>query len=117
MSRSYSDLIRVLMLAIVEVLSSDRSFAEAAPPKPAAPRPEPYIYLSGGVHRPGRYDWIKGMTLMDAIDEAGGFTDPAPRKVKIAHFDGTITTYDRGGTNAPPRLEAGDRISIPVRVF
>ena len=93
------------------------SFAAAAPPNAKERQAEPYVYVSGGVHKSGRYDWMKGMTLIDAIQAAGGFTDSAGRRVRISHFDGAGEFYIRGGTNAPPILKAGDRISVPKRLF
>src|ERR1043165_7718379 len=81
------------------------------------PVTESYVYVSGGVHKAGRYDWIKGMTLVDAIDAAGGFTESAELRVGILHLDGVTESYPRGSTNAPPRLKAGDKIYVPKRLF
>jgi protein involved in polysaccharide export with SLBB domain len=111
-------LIYIVMLAGVSVLcGSQGSSTASAPPKAGGRQVEPYIYVSGGVHKPGRYDWTKGMTVIDAIHAAGGFTDPATRKVRIVHFDGASEIYTRDDTNVPPILRAGDRISVPRRVF
>ena len=107
----------VMMLVGVMLCSGHDSFAAAAPRKAKERQAEPYVYVSGGVHKPGRYDWTKSMTLIDAIQAAGGFTDSAGRRVTIFHFDGAREFYTRGGTNAPPILKAGDRISVPKRLF
>jgi protein involved in polysaccharide export with SLBB domain len=82
---------------------------------------EPYIYVSGGVQNPGRYDWINGMTVLDGVRAAGGFLDSAGHKVNIFHVDdGSDEIYDRNIleiTNKPPLLRAGDEISVPRRIF
>ena len=108
----------ILMVVCMVVTSSYHgSFAASAPAKSGKSQPEPYVYVSGGVRKPGRFDWVKGMTLADAISAAGGFTENATRRVTIFHFDGTKEFYTREGTNALPRLEAGDRISVPKRLI
>ena len=92
---------------------------------------EPYIHVSGGVREPGRYGWTNGMTLLDGIRAAGGFTDSTGRKIEIYHFakfqqtaNGNVEVYgkpeiyDRGildVTNQPPRLFRGDRILVDAR--
>ena len=105
------------VVCVAALFSHQGSFAASSPPKGAKPQPEPYVDVTGGVHKPGRYDWTKGMTLVDAIDAAGGFTTSAARKVRIIRFDGISVSYTRDGTNAPPMLEAGDRIHVPKRLF
>ena len=107
----------VVMLVGVMLCSSHDLFAAAAPLKATERQVEPYVYVSGGVHKPGRYNWTKSMTLIDAIQAAGGFTDSASRRVRIFHVDGASEFYTRGGTNAPPILKAGDRISVSKRLF
>ena len=105
------------VVCVVAPFSNHGLFAASPPAKPGKPQPKPYVYLSGGVRKPGRYDWRQGMTLVHAIDAAGGFADSAARKVSIFHFDGLVEFYTRGGTNAPPVLEAGDRIFVPRRLL
>lgn len=110
----------VILLSVIALGAGRGSFAASAPPKNSKRQAEPYIYLEGGVRKPGRYDWIKGMTLVDAVDVAGGFKESACNRVNILHFDGTKEHFDRNGTNAPPACSAGDRISVPsmpVRIF
>ncbi len=42
------------------------------------------FYVTGEVKRPGQYTFVKGMTVLQAISTAGGFTDKAAkRKVQI----------------------------------
>jgi hypothetical protein len=107
----------VMFACTTSLFDSHSSFAASPPLKSSGRQAEPYVYVSGGVHRPGRYDWTKGMTLADAIDAAGGFTYPPTRRVRIIPFDAREEFYTRGSTNALPRLEAGDRISVPKRLL
>jgi len=110
--------IYILMLAGVAALcGSQGSFGASSPPNSAKSQTEPYVYVSGGVHKPGRYDWTKGMTLIDAVQAAGGFKESAGRRVRILHVHGASEIHTRGGTNAAPVLEAGDKISVQTRVW
>jgi hypothetical protein len=69
----------------------------SSPPDPAAPelqtaprgKAPPFISMTGEFRKPGRYAWTHGMTLKDAIDAAGGFTDFARRRLRIRHWDGS----------------------------
>lgn len=38
------------------------------------------FYVTGEVKRPGQYTFVKGMTVLQAISTAGGFTDKAARR-------------------------------------
>src|SRR5258705_9552271 len=83
------NLISLLMLFAVTA-----ACANTAPPSTSNKRIEPYIYVQGGVRAPGRYDWKNGMTVLDAIQAAGGFTNPAEQQlIKIIHADGTMALY------------------------
>src|SRR5438477_4442523 len=50
------------------------------------------VSVLGGVSRPGRYNWTNGMTVLDAIQAAGGFHDFATG-VRVTHADGTHEFY------------------------
>ena len=81
---------------------------------------ESYFFVSGGVCAPGRYNWTNGMTVLDGINVAGGFTDSAEHWIKIVHIDGVVESYDRSIldiTNKPPWLRAGDEVAVPKRIF
>ena len=113
-----SNVIKILILVgVTSLYGGCSSYAASAPPKATERQVEPYVYVSGGVHKPGRYDWTKCMTLIDAIQAAGGFTDSAGRRVRIFHIDAGSEFYTRGTTNMPPILRAGDRISVPKRLL
>ncbi len=74
------------------------------------------VYVSGAVTHPGHYDWFDGMTVLDAIKAAGGFTDFAGPRLKISHADGTSIFVDRGGDTSLP-LKTSDLISVPRRIL
>jgi protein involved in polysaccharide export with SLBB domain len=79
----------------------------------------PSVYVAGEVIVPGRYAWTNGMTLQDAVSAAGGFTDFAPRRLRVNH-NGVSTLYrlgpDRTFTNNPA-VQAGDSIYSPRSIF
>ena len=111
-------LIANAMLAVVATLTVDEAiYSASVPPKVETRQVEPYVYVIGGVRKPGRYDWIKDMTVLDAVTVAGGFTQSAGRRVRIVHIGGAAESYARGSTNAPPVLRAGDRVAVPERIF
>jgi protein involved in polysaccharide export with SLBB domain len=72
--------------------------------------------MTGEFRKPGRYAWTHGMTLKDAIDAAGGFTDFARRRLRIRHWDGSEEGYRLGAgrilTNNPT-LKPGDYVISP----
>lgn len=78
------------------------------------------VYLEGEFRNPGRYPWTNGMTLKDAIEVAGGFTEFANHRIKIIRADGITQTYrllgDWAATNNPV-LKQGDRIYNPRTIF
>jgi hypothetical protein len=70
---------------------------------------KPCVYVSGGVLKTGCYHWAQGMTVLDAIHAAGGFTNFVSGPILITHPDGTAVTWDYppatlDATNAPPVL-------------
>jgi polysaccharide export outer membrane protein len=73
------------------------------------------FYILGEVNRPGQYEYVNGMTVLNAVALAGGFTYRAKQ-------DGV--TVKRGGANAEPVLVnaatpilPGDIITVPERFF
>lgn len=81
---------------------------------------KPYVYVSGRVVKPGCYHWIQGMTALDAIHAAGGFTNFVSGPILITHVDSTCefcvyppATVD--ATNEPPVLSRDD--DVYVRIF
>src|SRR5262245_34025307 len=76
---------------------------QAAPPSEASPfksrtitvvLTNPVVFVGGEVMHPGRYDWIPGLTLTNAIALAGGFTDFADRRqLEIRRPTGVVERY------------------------
>jgi len=81
---------------------------------------KPYVYVSGGVVKTGCYHWVQGMTVLDAIRAAGGFTNFVSGPILISHTDGTCEFWvyspaTTDTTNKPPVLVRDD--SIYARIF
>lgn len=82
------------------------------------------FFITGEVSKPGQYDLTPGMTLMQAVSQAGGQAKFASQTVEI-HRGGDdgkeIQTYDlsqiRKGKVADPPIEAGDVLIIRRRFF
>lgn len=79
---------------------------------------ERFFYVGGEVKSNSRYSWVEGMTLVKAIQNAGGFTDYAKSsKVRITRQDGKTFTvnYDKAIVN--PSLDVpiypDDSINVP----
>jgi hypothetical protein len=118
MQLSMRNIVNLAMLVLIMVsIGSPCSAANSAPP--AKPE-EQVINIAGGVQKPGRYDWFKGMTLLDAIKAAGGLTDSSVPTIKFAitHADGTRVVYFfHPGTdtaNKPPLLQIGDMVNVAI---
>jgi hypothetical protein len=81
---------------------------------------KPYVYVSGGVVKPGCYHWIQGMTALDAIHAAGGFTNFVSGPILITHIDQTCEIWDyppatMDATNQPPVL--GRNVDVYAHIF
>ena len=81
---------------------------------------KPYVYVSGQVAKTGCYHWVQGMTVLDAIHAAGGFTNFVSGPILITHTDSTceIWVYPPAtidATNQPPVLSRND--DVYVRIF
>ncbi len=73
------------------------------------------FYILGEVNRPGVYEYLNGMTIINAVALAGGFTYRAAEN---------SVTIKRGGSNADPvevsaitPVLPGDVIQVPERFF
>jgi polysaccharide export outer membrane protein len=81
-------------------------------------------FITGEVARPGQYDLSPGMTLMQAISQAGGQGKFASQRVEV-HRGGEgekeIMTFDlseiRKGRESDPGIEAGDVLIVKRRFF
>ena len=81
---------------------------------------EPYVYVSGGVVKPGCYPWFQKMTALDAIRAAGGFTNFVSGPILITHTNGTCEIWiyppaTTDATNGPPVLSRD--VDVYARIF
>jgi protein involved in polysaccharide export with SLBB domain len=44
------------------------------------------VYIQGEIRKPGKFDYVDGLTLKDLILQAGGFTDAAYKSIEIARL-------------------------------
>lgn len=72
-----------------------------------------FVFVIGGVNKPGSVPFRAGMTLADAITAAGGFSARGDRaKVRLERIDKTTFNFDltTGGGSNP--LTAGDQVIV-----
>ena len=81
-------------------------------------------FVTGEVARPGQYELERGLTLMQAITQAGGLGKFASQEVELHRGSGEakrILTFDlariRRGKEPDPAIEAGDVIIVKRRFF
>jgi hypothetical protein len=81
---------------------------------------KPYVYVSGGVVKPGCVHWIQGMTALDAIHAAGGFTNFVSGPILITHINRTCEEWDyppATATNQPPVLSRNVDVYVYAHIF
>lgn len=80
-----------------------------------------FFYVGGEVRVPGRYNWTQDVTLLKAINTAGGFTDYANRrKVEIARGKGKQTFDSEDIRQHPDKdipIQPGDSIYVSRSIF
>jgi protein involved in polysaccharide export with SLBB domain len=80
-----------------------------------------FFYVGGEVRAPGRYNWSEDMTLLKAINTAGGFTDYANRgKVEVARGKGKRVLDSEELRQHPERdipIQPGDSIYVARSIF
>lgn len=81
-------------------------------------------FITGEVAKPGQYEISRGMTLMQALSQAGGQSKFASQSVELHRESGgakQIMTVDlsqiRKGKVADPRIEPGDVLIVRRRFF
>jgi protein involved in polysaccharide export with SLBB domain len=70
------------------------------------------IYVVGEVAQPGEYEYVSGMTLMNAVALAGGYTYRADRSSVRISRDHCVRE-----ASADSRLLPGAVIRVPPRFF
>ena len=112
-------------LAALAAPSRAQDQSPADSPAPSAPAPSFNVTIEGRVLHPGIYAITANYTVIDAIEVAGGFTDPALRSsVKVTHGspragEAQVTILDYSDvtlkeSNANFKLEPNDVISVPT---
>jgi polysaccharide export outer membrane protein len=92
-------------------------------PQVAAAAPGLDIYAMGEVAKPGKLEAAPGLTLLQALAQAGGFTRfAATRRIELHRTDpktGTeqvyLFNYRGGGISGSTPLQEGDVIVVPER--
>ena len=79
-----------------------------------------FVYVSGEVKIPQRYIYTNGMTLVAAIEMAGGVTDfGAQKQVKLTRGSRRPVVLDlrdiQDGKRKDIKLEAEDKVFVPRR--
>ena len=74
------------------------------------------------MRNPGRFPWLGELTVTQAIQSAGDFTDFARKtRVLLVRADGSTTVVDcRRAIQQPeldPKVMPGDRIHVPRRFW
>lgn len=85
-----------------------------------------FIVVLGQVKKPGRYPYIKDMTVLEAIALAGGLTDTAAsNSTRVIREKGdkketipvNVASLLRGGSKKDVILEAEDKVIVPESFF
>ena len=80
-----------------------------------------FFYVGGELRSPGRYPWTKDVTLLKAINTAGGFTDFANRgRVELTRGKDK-QNFDCNDLRQHPEkdlpIQPGDSIYVPRSIF
>ena len=74
------------------------------------------FYIIGEVSEPGSYPYVNGMTVINAVAVAGGFTYRARKgRIRIARESGDVTTELEVSNDTV--VMPGDVIEVPERFF
>lgn len=80
-----------------------------------------FVNVGGSVRAPGRVAYTPDLTLMSAINAAGGFNDFADqKKIRLVH-EGKVSIVDARKIRKDPKLDLpiypGDQIEVPQSWF
>jgi protein involved in polysaccharide export with SLBB domain len=74
------------------------------------------FFIIGEVNRPGGYPYVNGMTIINAVALAGGYTPRANHdRIKVKH--GSDTTAQQQEVKEDSAVLPGDVIEVPERFF
>jgi len=80
-----------------------------------------FFYVGGEVRAPGRFNWTEDITLLKAINTAGGFTEFAGRRKVELSRGGEKLVFDyedlRQHPSKDPAIQPGDSIYVPRSIF
>ncbi len=74
------------------------------------------FYILGEVNKPGQYPFVSGMTIDQAVAEAGGYTYRANHKAFFLKHEGEQTESSVKGVD-DFKVAPGDVIRVPERYF
>jgi polysaccharide export outer membrane protein len=74
------------------------------------------IYVLGEVRTPGSYAYVSGMTVLQAVALAGGYTYRA-KKSGVRIVRAARGTEEKERANELTRLQPGDVVEVPERFF
>ena len=74
------------------------------------------FYIIGEVNSPGSYPYVSGMTVLEAVAIAGGFTYRAKEK-EMTIVRGTDTSRQKEEATPETFVRPGDVIEVPERFF
>jgi protein involved in polysaccharide export with SLBB domain len=77
-----------------------------------------FIFVGGEVLAPGRFSWTNGMTLLDGIRCAGGYSVSGDRKhieIRSTGVSTQICNFDVASSSPAknPKLKPGDMVMVP----
>ena len=115
--------ILLLLVSLTGVYAAPVSHSSSTATNSAESSSKPSVYVDGQVQKPGRYDWFPGMTVVDAIEAAGGLKDSTGHLIWITRivdghtiritFHADTFSY---GVKKPPLLKDGDMVSVPKKI-
>lgn len=80
-----------------------------------------FFYVGGEIRNPGRYNWTEDVTLLKAINTAGGFSEFANRrKVEVTRGKDKIicdTETIRQRPETDIAIQPGDSLYVPRSIF
>jgi protein involved in polysaccharide export with SLBB domain len=80
-----------------------------------------FVNVGGAVRAPSRVPFTEDITLLSAVNAAGGFNDFADQKHVRLLRGNTAKVFDvrqfRRDPSIDPKLQPGDRIEVPQSLF